>query len=464
MMIKTVILKMNIVSRVFLISLMLSTILGCRQQHEEEQIESPEAYETTIPEWTKDKNLYEVNIRQYTPEGTFEAFEKEIPRLKNMGVDILWLMPIHEIGAVNRKGSLGSYYSIKDFKSVNHHFGTKEDFSRLVKTIHDHGMFVLMDWVANHTAWDHEWTQTHPEFYSRNDEGNFMPPAGTDWDDVIDLNFDNIEVHEAMADAMLYWVREFDVDGYRLDAPELVPLEFWKRTRRQLDEIKPVFLLAEGSDPRLHEAFDMTYSAEMFHTMAAVAQGLIGASSLDSMISSEAKVFPQEAYRMRFLTTHDGNTWTGTLDSLLGPAHGALAVFTYTAPGMPLIYSGQESNIRQRLAFFDKDTIQWEDYGNEAFYRSLNNLKRNNEALWNGKFGGEYRKLDVSNSPEVFCFKRTTDSNTVITVLNLSDKKVHYNFIDIMEDTSRYFEDDKVNFETGSAVALEPWGYQVFVK
>jgi len=455
---------MKIVKSFYLITLMLSTTLGCRQQNEEKLIESPGEYELTIPEWTKDKNLYEVNIRQYTPEGTFEAFEKEIPRLKEMGVDILWLMPIHEIGAVNRKGSLGSYYSIKDFYSINHHFGTKEDFSRLVKTIHDNGMFVLMDWVANHTAWDHEWTQTHPEYYSRNEEGNFMPPVGTDWDDVIDLNFANKEVHDAMADAMMYWVREFDVDGYRCDAPELVPMTFWKRIRRDLDGIKPVFMLAEGSDPQLHEAFDMTYSSEMFHTMAALAQGQLSLNSLDSMISTDAKMFPDGAYRMRFLTTHDGNTWTGTLDSLLGPAHEAMAVFIYTAPGMPLVYSGQESNIRQRLAFFDKDTIQWENYGNAAFYRSLNLLKKDNEALWNGKYGGEYRKLDVSNSPQVYCYKRTSDKNTVITVLNLSDKKVHYNIIDIMEDTRRYFEDDKLNFETGSAVELEPWGYQVFVK
>lgn len=457
---------MNIVRKIYLITLMLPTILGCGQQIEEEEeiTGSPAVYEVITPEWTKDKNLYEVNIRQYTPEGTFKAFEKEIPRLKEMGVDILWLMPIHEIGAVNRKGSLGSYYSIKDFNSINHHFGTKEDFSSLVKTIHDHGMFILLDWVANHTAWDHEWTRTNPEFYTKNEEGKFMPPAGTDWDDVIDLNFDVDEVNDAMADAMLYWVREFDIDGFRCDAPELVPMAFWKRVRRELDEIKPIFMLAEGSDPQLHDAFDMTYTSRMFNTMIGLAQGELGVNSLDSMIKTDKETFPDGAYRMRFLTTHDGNTWTGTLDSLLGPAHGALAVFTYTAPGMPLIYSGQESNIKQRLAFFDKDTIQWNGYGNAAFYRSLNHLKKNNKALWNGEFGGDYRKLEVSNSPNVFAYKRTKDNNTVITVLNLSDKKVFYNFIDIMEDTKSYFEDDIVNFETGSAIELEPWGYQLFIK
>ena len=449
----------------FLITLMISTLIGCEQQIEKEQTEvKSEEYKVTVPEWTKDKNIYEVNIRQYTPEGTFEAFEREIPRLKEMGVDILWLMPIHEIGAVNRKGSLGSYYSIKDFKSVNHHFGNEEDFSRLVKTIHDNDMFIILDWVANHTAWDHHWINSNPEYYTRDSENKFMPPAGTDWDDVIDLNYDNAEVHDAMAEAMLYWVKEFNVDGFRCDAAELVPMDFWVRIRRELDEIKQIFMLAEGSDPELYQAFDMTYSTDHFYTQVALAQGQINTNSLDSIVQVDRERFPSGAYRMRYLTTHDGNTWVGTLDSLLGPAQEVLSVFTYTAPGMPLVYSGQESNIKQRLEFFNKDTIQWGDYELQNFYKSLNTLKKENEALWNGNYGGEYRLLEVSNSPEVFAFRRTAEDNIVITVLNLSDKITHYNFIDAMEGTSMYFGESKSIFEIGSAIELEPWGYQIFIK
>jgi len=454
---------MRRVTTLFLLTLMIFSTISCQQQIEQ-KVESPEEeYIITTPDWIKDKNLYEVNIRQYTPEGTFEAFEKEIPRLKAMGVDILWLMPVHEIGKVNRKGSLGSNFSIKDYKSINHHFGTREDFTRLVKTIHEHDMYIFIDWVANHTAWDHEWTRTHPEYYSKNEEGKFIPPAGTDWDDVIQLDYENEEVHNAMADAMLYWVKEFDVDGYRCDAAERVPMSFWKRVRKDMDEVKPVFLLADGTDPALYEAMDMTYSPDMSHMMTGLFQGRNNANSLDSILQAEKGIY-KEANRMRYLTNHDMNSWVGTLDSLLGPAHQAMAVLIYTAPGMPMVYSGQESNTRQRLEFFEKDTIQWGNYENADFYRTLNILKRQNEAIWNGTFGGEYRQLEVSNSSDVYAYKRSKDNNTVITVLNLSDKKQHYNFTDVMEGTTRYFTDNKASIEMGTAIELEPWGYQVFTK
>jgi cyclomaltodextrinase / maltogenic alpha-amylase / neopullulanase len=453
--------KINI--KLLLLILMISSTTSCHQQIGQVSADEGE-YRITTPDWIKDKNIYEVNIRQYTPEGTFEAFEKDIPRLKAMGVDILWLMPIHEIGEKNRKGSLGSNFSIKDYKSINPHFGTKEDFSRLVKTVHEHDMYILIDWVANHTAWDHEWTLTHPEYYSKNDQGEFMPPHGTDWEDVINLDYDNKEVHEAMADAMLYWVKDFDIDGFRCDAAERVPMSFWKRVRKDLDQVKPVFLLADGTDPALFEAMDMTYSSDMSHMMASLFHGHNSAVSLDSIIQTENNIFPKKANRMRYLTNHDLNTWVGTLDSLMGPAHKAMAVLTYTAPGMPMVYSGQESNTAQRLEFFEKDTIQWGNYENAAFYSSLNTLKRQNEAIWNGNFGGEYTLLEVSDSADVFAYKRSKNNNTVITILNLSDKRQQYHHTEAMKGTIRYFGDDKEVNDNQTADELEPWGYRVYIK
>ncbi|MDZ7806689.1 MAG: alpha-amylase family glycosyl hydrolase [Gracilimonas sp.] len=214
---------------------------------------------TAHPEWSKDASIYEVNIRQYSEEGTFNAFREDLPRLEAMGVDILWLMPIHPIGDENRKGSLGSYYSVQDYKAVNPNFGTEEDFKALVNEAHELGMKVIIDWVANHTAWDSPWTE-NKEWYELDEEGNFMPPRGTDWTDVIQLDFENEEMRAAMTDAMEYWVRDFDIDGYRCDVAGMVPLDFWKNVRTKLDDIKPVFMLAEDEGPEMHEAFDMTYA------------------------------------------------------------------------------------------------------------------------------------------------------------------------------------------------------------
>ncbi len=209
----------------------LIVLTGCQQPKQEEAVKVDEFGR---PEWTKNATIYEVNIRQYTPEGTFKAFEKHLPKLKKMGVDILWLMPIHPIGELNRKGSKGSYYSVKDYKTVNPEFGTDEDFKALVNKTHEIGMYIIIDWVANHTSWDNVWTETNPEFFSKDSLGNYYPPVA-DWSDVIDLNFDNKDLWLAMNDVMEYWIREFDIDGYRCDVAAMVPHEYWKQLRPKLD-------------------------------------------------------------------------------------------------------------------------------------------------------------------------------------------------------------------------------------
>ncbi|UCG88033.1 MAG: alpha-amylase, partial [Gemmatimonadota bacterium] len=241
--------------------------------------------EKQAPEWSRNATIYEVNLRQYTEAGTFAEFEQHLPRLKEMGVEIVWLMPIHPIGVENRKGSLGSYYSVKDHTAVNPEFGDLEDLRRLVRRVHEMDMYLLLDWVANHTAWDHRWTDKHPDWYSTDADGDMIPPV-PDWSDVVDLDYDNHDMRAAMIDAMRFWLREADVDGYRCDVAGMVPLDFWRAARAALDQIKPVFMLAEWDEPELHEAFDMTYSWGFHHLMNSVAQGEKDADDVQAFFAS----------------------------------------------------------------------------------------------------------------------------------------------------------------------------------
>ena len=219
---------------------------------------------TTVkhPEWSKNASIYEVNVRQYTPEGTFKAFQKHLPEIKKMGIDILWLMPINPIGKLNRKGSLGSYYSISDYNAVNPEFGNINDLKNLVNAAHNLGMKVIIDWVANHTSWDNIWTKTHPGFYIKDKNGNFKSPVA-DWTDAIGLNYNNPKLWIAMENSMEFWIKECDIDGFRCDVAGRVQMPFWNFVRMELEKIKPVFMLAEAEGPQFHKhAFDMTYSWE----------------------------------------------------------------------------------------------------------------------------------------------------------------------------------------------------------
>ncbi|MDR9417341.1 alpha-amylase family glycosyl hydrolase [Gracilimonas sp.] len=375
------------------------------------------------PEWSKNANIYEVNIRQYSEEGTFNAFREDLPRLEEMGVEILWLMPIHPIGEENRKGPLGSYYSVQDYKRVNPNFGTEEDFQALVDEAHERDMKVIIDWVANHTAWDNPWTQ-NPEWYELNEEGNFMPPRGTDWTDVIQLDYSNNEMREAMHDALEYWVREFDIDGYRCDVAGMVPIDFWNEARDRLDTIKPVFMLAEDEGPVMHEeAFDMTYTWTYAHLIREIAAGNEDFSVLDSLMEVEETKFPENAYRMYFTTNHDENSWNGTDPGMYGDNFENFAVLSATIDGMPLIYNGQESNLDKQLEFFEKDEIEWKDYEYQPFYTMLLDLKKENEALWNGEFGGDLNIFESSEN--TFTYKREKGEDWVFVYLNNGSESVN---------------------------------------
>ena len=393
-------------------------LVSCNNKSRSDRKAVVESY-VVHPEWSKDAVIYEVNWRQYTPEGTLKAFEAHLPRLKEMGVDILWLMPIHPIGEKNRKGSLGSYYAVKDYKAVNPEFGTMDDFKELVNQAHELGMYVILDWVANHTAWDNAWVNDHPDWYSKDRKGEMVSPHG--WTDVADLDYKNMEMRAEMQDALRFWVEETNIDGYRCDVAGEVPVEFWNNARKELDNIKPVFMLAEAEQPNHHvHAFDMSYAWELHHIMNDIAKEKKNARDIDKYFIKHDTIYPVEAYRMYFITNHDENSWNGTEYERMGEATNVFAMLTYTLPGMPMVYSGQEAAFDKRLAFFEKDTIDWGDYSLSAFYQDLGRLRKKNPALWSGADGGTMKRIKSSDNESIYAFIRKSDDNIVIVIANLT--------------------------------------------
>ncbi|KAA3611096.1 MAG: alpha-amylase [Calditrichaeota bacterium] len=445
-------------SKLIILFLIISFFYACSEK--KEKIYRPVSV-VNHPVWSINKTIYEVNIRQYTPEGTFKAFQKHLPALKDLGVGIIWLMPIHPIGKEKRKGSLGSYYSVRDFMAINPDFGSKEEFADLVKAIHEAGMFVIIDWVANHSAWDNPLTKSNPEFYTKDKNGNFALPD-PNWTDVIDFNYDNLDMRNYMLKAMKYWVTEFDIDGYRCDMADLVPTDFWDQTRRDLDAIKQVFMLAESETAFLHNrAFDMTYDWKMFHTLNKIAKGKSNSTQIDSVLLASERLFPKSAFRMRFTTNHDENSWNGTVAKRLGDAAKVSAVLTATLPGKPLLYSGQEAGLDRPLKFFDKDQIDWKESTFREFYSRLFNLYQNNPALHLGNMV----KIDAEDDKDVFAFARIADPHKVVVVLNFSDqqKEIELDSGLLGGSYKELFSGVNVVFENSEDFELEPWAYRVFV-
>lgn len=388
--------------------------------------------QVTHPEWSRDAVIYEVNTRQFTEPGTFQAFEEHLPRLKDLGVDILWFMPINPISELNRKGELGSYYASADYKGVNPEFGTMDDFKRVVSKAHDLGMKVILDWVPNHTGCDNVWLKDHKDYYELDSLGN--PQNLYDWTDVYVLNYDNPEMRKAMIDAMSYWLREGDVDGFRCDVAMEVPTDFWNEARPQLEAVKPgIFMLAEASVPELEEqAFDMAYNWPMKDLFSKIANqagqyrvpgrevGKATALAIDTLLASQALEYPEDSYMMNMITNHDLNSWEGTEMERLGGLADAFAVLSYTLPGMPLIYTGQETGMNRAFEFFKKDTPpQWEPKNRYyEFYKQLNALKHAEKALRAGTEGGEMVRYATS-APDIFAFSREKDGSLVTVIANL---------------------------------------------
>ncbi len=404
--------------------LALISAMGCQQSPqkniEKTVEETPISVKVKHADWVKNASIYEVNIRQFTPEGTINAFRKELPRLKALGVELLWIMPIQPIGEKNRKGSLGSYYSIKDYTAVNPEFGTLEDFKALVKEAHALGLKVILDWVANHTAWDAVWIDQHPDWYTRNDSNEIVSPV-EDWSDVADLNYGNKDMRAAMLAALKFWVREADIDGYRCDVAMMVPMDFWNQAREELDDINPVFMLAEAEGPEFHEkAFDMTYGWEFHHLMNQVAKGLEPVSGFTQYAQKQDTTYGEGDIRMYFTTNHDENSWNGTVYERLGENHRNFFILAATFPqGMPLVYSGQEAGLNKRLAFFEKDTIDWTDTSLVEFYKQVLHLHAGHPALANGKAEGDFKVL--AEEKGLYAYTRSKAGQTLLVALNFSN-------------------------------------------
>lgn len=379
-------------------------------------------FQKTTPDWSKQATIYEVNIRQYTPEGTINAFIPHLDRLQKLGVKILWLMPVQPIGVEKRKGELGSYYSIRNYTAINPEFGTLEDFEKLVEEAHARGFKVILDWVANHTSFDHSWVYEHTNWYNRDSAGNIVAPV-EDWSDVADLNYEAPGMPEAMTQAMLWWVKKTDIDGFRCDMAMMVPLEFWQETRRKLEQEKPVFMLAEAEGPEFHQgAFDMTYSWEMHHLMNDIAKNEKTVSVLEDYRAKQDSVYDEEDYRMTFTTNHDENSWQGTVFERMGDNHLNFFVLCATFDqAMPLVYSGQEAGLKHRLEFFKKDSIDFRDTTFNEFYQKIIALKSSHPALINGTGQGSFKPMFVDDQHRIYAYRRVKGPRETVVILNFGD-------------------------------------------
>jgi len=381
-----------------------------------------------FPQWARNQVVYEVNLRQYTPGGTIKEFREHLPRLKKLGVGILWFMPVQPVGIKNRKGTLGSYYSIRNYCEVDAAYGSIDEFVDLVAEIHSMGMFVILDWVANHTAWDHHWVNEFPAFYRRNEAGEVHAPF-PEWEDVIGLDYSNQNLRKEMITSMEFWLKKADIDGFRCDMAMLVPTDFWNQARKQLETVKPVFMLAEAEQRDLtEEAFDVLYNWNLMHVWNDIAKGIYTADEIRWRIPSEITDFPEGADNMMFISNHDENSWNGSEIERLHYALEAFAVLIFTLPGMPMIYSGMEAGNYRRLAFFDKDCIDWKQDKMAVLYTKLAHLRMENPSLQSLQPKTDFRLLTTTRDDKVLSFMRKSSGGKIVVALNLSNQPVDFQF------------------------------------
>lgn len=420
-----------------------------------------------MEKWKTSATIYEVNIRQYTKEGTFKAFQEHLLRLRKMNVEILWLMPITPIATEKMKGTMGSPYSASDYTSVNPEFGTLEDFKNLVNEAHKLGFKIIIDWVANHTGWNHIWTKSHPEFYKKNEDGTFKTPSGMD--DIIELDYSNSELWNAMISAMNFWVEETDIDGFRCDLASWVEINFWKEARPKVEERKSLFWLGEFDElenPEYGTIFDASYSWRWMHETENYCKNNVPLEVLKNLLQ-EYSGLGDETQRIWFTSNHDENSWNGTEYEKYGELALPLAVFSTTWNGIPLMYSGQELPNRKRLKFFDKDCIEWGSHcEKEHFYSTLFKLKTENPALHGGDSNVQTYFINTTANDKIFAYLRKNGNNEVLVLLNFSREEVHFrieddNLKDVFQDI---FIQEERNFSEHKEFCFQVSDYAVFQK
>ncbi len=458
-----------------MVSMAALTLLACSA--EPEQIVEPlvvtdseivEVSQVQTPDWAKDAVIYQINTRQYSEAGNFAAVEADLERIKDLGVDILWFMPIHPIGEEKRKGSMGSPYAVKDFRAVNPELGTLEDFKSLVAAAHALDMKVIIDWVANHTAWDNHLITDHPDWYTRNEKGEFQHPEDTDWLDVADLDYSQRGLRDYMQESLLYWVRDIGIDGYRCDVAGMVPTDFWEDVRPALDAVKPVFMLAEWQEPELHHiAFDASYAWRWKEIMQDIVNGKANAQDMESYYTDYQNNWPEGAMRMAYTSNHDQNTWDGIPQDIYGDAYEAAMALSFVGEGIPLIYNGQESGNSKRLEFFEKDLIRWDHaHPNNDLFKDLVALKTENEVLHNGRWGARQNVIVNDNPENILSFVRQDGEDAVLAIFNLSDKpqNVRVTGVSPYSNYKAFQTNETQSINESTEFNLQPWAYRIFVR
>ncbi len=413
-------------------------------------------------DWRLHTTMYEVNVRQYSKQGTFNAFATHLPRLKDMGIETLWFMPITPIAKENMKGTLGSYYACSDYTAVNPEFGTMEDFKALVNQAHELGFKIILDWVANHTGWDHVWTKTNPAYYKRYESGAIKTAQGMD--DIIELDYTNPEMVAAMISAMRFWISECDIDGFRCDLSSWVPLDFWIKARRDLETTKPLFWLGEMDaidDKAYMQVFDVAYAWKWMHATETFYKKDRNVYKLVNLLLNYTTSYAPGTTALYFTSNHDENSWNGTEYEKYGDMALLLAVLSCTWQGMPLVYSGQELPLHKKLQFFDKDEIEWSGENMlHNFYKKLLTLHATHPAL-SIDVGVEILKVPDEH---ILVYQRTHNNQSVLTVLNLSPYPATVSLEAISGNYSDLFSEEKISFTVDHGVSLPEWGYRVFVR
>jgi len=430
--------------------------------------------------------IYEANIRQYSPEGTFNEFTKDIPELKKLGVKVIWLMPVFPISETKRKATgavfvkdiedpdeqkkyLGSYYAVSDFKKINPDLGGKEDFRKLVNTAHENGIYVILDWVPNHTGWDHYWLTEHPEFYTKNAQGEITEPLKDDgtpigWSDVADLDYSNLALQETMINDMKYWLSEENIDGFRCDVAGSVPLSFWENAIPKLRAEKDIFMLAEAWEPELLRGnlFDMAYGWNSHHIMNEISQGKNSVKNWDDYMNDLNKKYEKNDILMNFITNHDENSWNGTIEERMGAAGEAMLALSYAMPGMPLIYSGQEYDLNHRLLFFEKDSIPKTKGKVWPVLKKLGKLKAEVLALNGGKNAASYKRLPTSKDESILAFQREKEGSRLIFIANMSAKTVDFT-LGINATMTDAYSGELVTLAKDKTYTFSPWEYVILL-
>ncbi len=460
-------------------------LIGCKEEKKESQksVDIKTELAPVSDAMMENAVIYEANIRQYSPEGTFEVFRKDIPVLKDLGVKIIWVMPINPISKIKRKADgdtftsdikdpverkkyLGSYYSVSEYKAVNPEFGNLEDFKNLVNTAHENGIYVIIDWVPNHTGWDHPWITAHPDYYTQNEKGEIIDPINPEtgkswgWTDTADLNYDNENMRKEMISDMKYWIDNTAIDGFRMDVAHKVPPAFFKEAVETMEKVRPIFMLAEAEQPELlKNGFDMQYAWEGHHILNKISKGEATVKELDAYMQKLDTILEKGDINMNFVTNHDENSWSGTLKERMPNNKEIFTALTYVLPGMPLIYSGQEYDLEHRLKFFEKDSIPKNRGEYFDLLKKLGELKNSNLALNGGKDAASYERLGIGKE-NVMMFKRSKGNYSILCIGNLSNKPISFS-VPVNGNFNDYISNSKFSIKENQQLTFKPWEYKI---